>query len=134
MTGATSADRAFELFHRHPPVEYPNDWITEQLLALTAESGRLSLAFFPQPVEKSRCSSARIASILWQRKTRSPYVSSATSWPDSRRRQRRRTVRRSSPTATSFHFDRIGPAGPVRLEVEFENTTRAQMITIVKGC
>jgi hypothetical protein len=37
------------------------------------------------------------------------------------------------PYGGKLHFDRPGPGGPVRLNVEFRNTTVAQSVTLTKA-
>jgi hypothetical protein len=132
MTTLTPADRALELFRHRPPVENPIDWLANQLLALAAESKRLSLRIVPAENGKGptlECSDVvhtiasndpgplRLFRTLLARFAKLAEEEIGTPF---------------NPYGGKLHFDRTGPEGPVGLDIEFANTTRDQSITISK--
>jgi hypothetical protein len=133
MTGLTSAERALELFRQRPTGENRIDWLANHLLALAAECGLLSLRITssegglhptfecsdsvhvvtsedPGPLRLFRTLLARFAKMAEEE--------NGTAF---------------DPYGGKLHFDRPGPGGLVRLDVEFRNTIVAQCITLTKA-
>jgi hypothetical protein len=133
MTGLTSAERALELFRQRPPGENRIDWLANQLLALAAEGGPLSLRITPSDGELHptfECSDSvhviasedpgplRLFRTLLARLAKMAEEENGTAF---------------DPYGGKLHFDRPDSTGPVRLDVEFDNTTTAQSLTMVKA-
>jgi hypothetical protein len=131
MTSVTAADRALELFRHRPPVGNAIDWLANQLLALAAETELISLRIVPAENGKGpvlECSDS------------AHTISSSDPGPLRLFRTLLARVAKMAeeeglpfdPYGGTVHFDRSGPVGPVRLDVEFANTTQSQSISILK--
>jgi hypothetical protein len=132
MTSLTPADRALELFQHRPELESPIDWLANQLLALAGETRRLAIQLIPAAEGQGpvfECSDSvhivrsgdngpmRLFRTLLARFAKMAEEENGTAF---------------NAYGGKLHFERDTPNGPVRLEVEFENTTRAQAIAIEK--
>jgi hypothetical protein len=133
MTSLTYAERALELFRQRPPDENRIDWLANQLLMLAAESQSPSLRIAApgegdgrvlecsdsvQAVTSSDPGPLRVFRTLLARLAKMAEEENGAAF---------------DPYGGKLHFDRTGPGGPVRLSVEFGNTTTTQLLTMSKA-
>jgi len=133
MTSMTFAERALELFQRRlPPVERL-DWLANQLLALAAECGSLSLRILPSFRGEDPTFECSDSDHALTSKDRGPLRVFRTLLARLAKMAEEENGADFEPYGGRLHFDRPGPGGPVRLDVEFKNTTVAQSVTLTKA-
>jgi hypothetical protein len=126
----TPAARALELFLTRPPQANKVDWLTNALLALAADAPLLSLGLVPdetgagltfEATDQFGTVSSRDASPL--RLFRTVLARLAKLAEEERQAE-------FNPYEGQFSFDRVGPTGPVRIDVQFRNTGRGACLTL----
>jgi hypothetical protein len=132
MTSLTAADRALEFFRTRPPVENSIDWLANQLLALAAETNRISLRIVPAENGKGPVLECSDAAHTITSSDPVPLRLFRTVLARFAKMAEEENGMPFDPYGGKTHFDRTGPGGPVRLDVQFANTTQDQSIVITK--
>jgi hypothetical protein len=130
MTSLTHADRALELFRRRPAVENPADWVANELLALAADSGRLSLRIAHSAEGKGPSLECSDPSNSVTSDESGPLRLFRTVLARFAKLAEEECGTAFDPYAGNACFDRTGPSGLVRLDVDYTNTTQDQSISI----
>jgi hypothetical protein len=133
MTTLTVAERALDLFSHYPTGENRIDWLANQLLALAAESRSLSLRIVRDEKDDGpvlECSDSVHVVVL---KDSGPLRLFRTLLARFAKMAEEENGTEFTPYGGKLHFDRPGPAGPVRLDIEFVNTTVVQWLKLAKA-
>ena len=132
MASLTSADRALELFRHRPPEGNPIDWLANQLLALAAECGGLSLRIVLTAGREGPVLELSDSVHLVTSEDSGPLRLFRTLLARFAKMAEEENGTTFNPYGGKVHFDRPGRGGPIRLDVDFVNTTQIQSITITR--
>ena len=129
----TPAERALALFQRPlPPVERLN-WLANGLLAIAAEAGPLSLRIIPSDGGLHPAFECSDSVHVITTEDRGPVRVFRTLLARFAKMADEESGAEFTPYGGQLHFDRPGPSGPVRVDVEFTNTTVAASATLTKA-
>jgi hypothetical protein len=118
---------------RRRPADNPIDWLAHQLLTLAADSQRLSLRIIPSADGENPALEATDSVHVVTTEDPSPLRLFRTLLARFAKMAVEENGTEFNPYGGKLHFERSGPGGPVRLDVEFANTTQVQSLAIVRS-
>jgi hypothetical protein len=126
----TPAARALELFLARPTGVNKIDWLANELLALAAESASLSLRLVRDETGTDLRFEAADPSETIASRSPTPLRLFRTVLARLAKMAQEENDAEFNPYGGRYYFNRNGPKGPVRIDVELENTAGLQRLTL----